>query len=396
MGNGPKGGEAAIAITGKWAILPETGPGHYLRRLTLHRGAIAYTKYIVSKIGAADLASRAMKEYALPPVPWPYYVSSNFSPIDILSIGGNVWLSSQDSGAIARFNPRTRQGAYLRTSNTNVAFVSPRLAKDTANRVWSHCVVKKDIGRPTWPVGVDPGLARIKTSGVTRPQVEYWILPADFITPYGLWTDDADCVWFTVFDASPGRIGPSFGRLDPNTGELTGYYIGAHQSPFMVGIAGTPDADEIWMTGESAYGNSRVYRFQPGTGVLHSYSHAAMKLPNDIILPGPGKPYFTSGDGYVNRVIGGPTAQEAVSKTLWVVRRRTRALMTANFTATTSGAWVAPAYRELSPEIIVGPFQRWPVPAFGPAKPESLLLNDADEILFTDFFAGELGLMADF
>ncbi len=382
-----------MAITEKLTILPEMSPGLYLRRLTRHRNNIVYTKYIVSKVGIADLASRKLKEFALPPVPAPYYISSNFGPIDILSVGSNVWLSSASSGAIARFNPRTRKGTYLRTSNTKVALASERLAKDTSNRVWARCFIKQHTSGLTPPV--DPGLARISTRG-RRPRVEYWILPIEFLVPYGLWTDDADNIWFTVFDALPGRTGPSFGRLNPNTGELTGYYIGSHQQPVMAGIAGTPDASEIWMTGESAFGNSRVYRFRPEPFGVHSYSHAAMKLPNDIILPDPGKPFFTSGDGFVNAIVGGPTAREILATNLWTVPRQTLPLLTANFTATTSGGWLAPEYKDQSPKTVVGSFQRWPVPSFGPSRPESLLLNDAGEIVFTDFLASELGRMGDF
>lgn len=382
-----------MGITSKFSVLPETTSWPHLRRLTLHRGTIAYTKYIVSKIGFASPVNGSMKEFALPRVPAPYYVSNIFNPIDILSIGANVWLSSLDSGSIARFNPSTRKVGYMRTANNKVAFASESLAKDTANRLWSRCYIKQDTGSPSPPV--DPGLARVRTRG-GRPRVEYWTLPIDFLSPNKLWTDEEDNIWFTVFDETPGGGQPSFGCLNPNTNELTGYYIGSHQSPVMSGITGTPDASEIWMTGESAYGNSRVYRFLNEPWGLHSYSHAAMALPNDIILPAPGKPYFTSSDGYVNKIIGNPTTREMLAKSHWVVPRDTLPLRTANFTAARSGAGMAPSFKDISPKTIVGPFMRWPVPAFGPSTPASLLMNDAGEVYFTDFFADELGLMTDF
>ena len=48
-----------MAVTEKWVFLPKTNPGHYLRRLALHRDTIAFANYLINKIRIADPASRA-------------------------------------------------------------------------------------------------------------------------------------------------------------------------------------------------------------------------------------------------------------------------------------------------------------------------------------------------
>lgn len=356
-----------------------------LQMLTMNASGLYYTKYVVNKLGVLEPKKPGVvKERLLPPVAGGYF-GPNICPVGILSDDTAVWMSGIEAGVVARFQPGDESVVVYRSSDINdLRFLSYRLAIDKARNIWC----KGSAG----PEGkISPAVCRLE---VKNKLARYWKLPIEFISPFGLWVDKDQNLWFTIINSNVGMSGVSFARLNPDNGHLTAWTMGTGYQPSFAGIVGEPGGPRVWVTEDGMSTNSsRVYRYDLSNDTCVQFSHPDMLRPRSIVLDESTNAWFTSLDGRINRITKDAKGKPAAfTKTEMQIKPSRKPLIVEEYKVVSSDVSPSAVSNTDVADEFGSEIHRWKVPSQGNAVPDSIVFFKG-KILFVENTDCQIGLM---
>jgi streptogramin lyase len=258
-------------------------PGNYDLRASAN-GTWSEWKHNVLVSPGTDAAVTLKLTFKTPPVAkgvelkgamrtWDLPVPGAVPHDPAVDAAGNVWLTLQETGHLARFNPETHEWKLFKVPTEDSG--PHGLVVDSSGIIWFTENYAGKIGR------LDPKTGAIRE--FTPPSAQDPHTPV--IGPDG-------AIWFTSQNSN------LIGRLDIETGKITEYSVPT-QNAHPYGIVSADDGG-LWFCELSG---GKLGRVDPASGSIAEYAPPAKGVEPRRLVALPGVIYFTdSGGGRLGRL----------------------------------------------------------------------------------------------
>jgi streptogramin lyase len=283
-----------VATLTQWTLPlnpPNPNP-FYLQFLTEPRkGRLYYTKYVVDVIGELTVSKNVgnVREWVIPPALFGKASSGNACGITY-GPANSVWFALQNGHRLVELDPKA--GLFTAFGGLQYPIRYPRhLMFDGADNLWY--------------TGAGTNGALIGRLDRTRTKATYWDLPAELITPEGLWVDgNGEAIWFTPINPNLWLTGAFLARLIPGNNELTYWtYPRAGRRPVNAGVVGDArtNPENIWFTYAEWGPQSRVFRLHLQSNTFFEYA-PTFSAPRRVVVDAGRNAWISDWSGKVSRV----------------------------------------------------------------------------------------------